>query len=821
MTIRDATLAWPPGDVGDIDRTASQLAVVASQVDQTTVARDGGEGWGLARSWSGPAFDAARAEAAVVAACSAELASGLMPVVASLQRYAAALTEARRRVVLLRQEWDRGARRHDEARHSADLAASDPVALATGAGAGVAQAARDEADREWARLQEDLRGRHTAALGPLTAGAERVTATVQAVLRSLPGDCGETVRAGLLAQLPLTDGALRLADARALVGELVSRAGRPVEQWGAPETELIATLGDRVRDPFVAQALMEAIPPEHLQWLVERLLSHLGLMPGAGQWWKTQFDPTLDVLGTAFVLMTSPQHWSGMDPASAARLESWRRRWCIQLADSGSTKLGDPRNAPPFRGFTAQAVLLDHGRHALPGVGPGTAFVTTVGVAMIESDRTSGDYPPLPALPGSLRSPAHGVDVVASLLRSVRGDLDAASALLLARLGDGHLAVTYLAGERLLRAPWGPPPPANDALAPLLAETATGSDERSVAIAGAALDGFAAAAEQLGRPGERAGAAAALALDAQFQGLRFVMGELLSLHPDAIWAGINDPINAPAWPMTDSDGRPWEVLGPDGWTLRVLNRSRLAAVLAELGKDRLHPGEAAQGPPTAPALAHVLNSLVASQAAGLAQALASGRLEERESSIVALGQVTGFIVESARLGVLQVQSGADDEVAARREFVDSIVALVALPARLKATIPAALAAPLLGLVKAAIKRIGYGDGSIDNAVTAQVQTAAARAHLDDDLRRLGWDLVSAAGWWGPADDPLVWVQTHPGVSFCGPDGRPLPMSAMTVAQRERFLSWATGISAYTSVPAAIVEQVEEGARVVRTAVAER
>ena len=45
------------------------------------------------------------------------------------------------------------------------------------------------------------------------------------------------------------------------------------------------------------------------------------------------------------------------------------------------------------------------------------AFVTTVGVAMIETDRLSGDYPPLPAMPGSFFSPAAGIDVVASLLR--------------------------------------------------------------------------------------------------------------------------------------------------------------------------------------------------------------------------------------------------------------------------------------------------------------------------------------------------------------------------------------------------------------------
>ena len=112
----------------------------------------------------------------------------------------------------------------------------------------------------------------------------------------------------------------------------------------------------------------------------------------------------------------------------------------------------------------------------------------------------------------SFSSPAAGIDVVASLLRSIRGEPDAASALLLARLGDGQPVVRYLAGERLVRGAGWPPPAANDALAALLAETATGTDERSVTIAGAALDGFGAAAEHPERVGNGDAAAGALAL---------------------------------------------------------------------------------------------------------------------------------------------------------------------------------------------------------------------------------------------------------------------------------------------------------------------
>ena len=38
MSTRDSALAWPPGEVSEIDRIASQLALVATTVDQTVVA---------------------------------------------------------------------------------------------------------------------------------------------------------------------------------------------------------------------------------------------------------------------------------------------------------------------------------------------------------------------------------------------------------------------------------------------------------------------------------------------------------------------------------------------------------------------------------------------------------------------------------------------------------------------------------------------------------------------------------------------------------------------------------------------------------------
>ena len=182
MTGRNALLSWPDGDPTSSDRIAGQLALVAARVDDTAVTREGGRGWGLARSWSGPAFEAARAESAVVASRSADFGAAVRPVVTALQAYAAALTEARRRIDALREEWDRGVRHREQATHEATVGMADPTVLGM-----TLAAAQRTADREWDRLQAELRGRHTAALRPVTTAGERATACVWGFLRSLAG----------------------------------------------------------------------------------------------------------------------------------------------------------------------------------------------------------------------------------------------------------------------------------------------------------------------------------------------------------------------------------------------------------------------------------------------------------------------------------------------------------------------------------------------------------------------------------------------------------------------------------------------------------
>jgi hypothetical protein len=807
MTGRDALLPWPDGDPANSDRIAGQLALVAARVEDTAVTREGGRGWGLARSWSGPAFEAARAEAAVVASRSADFGAAVRPVVTALQAYAAALTEARRRIDALREEWDRGVRHREQATHEATVGMADPTLLGM-----TLAAAQRTADREWDRLQAELRGRHTAALRPVTAAGERATACVWGFLRSLPGGSAAEVRAGLLAQLPLTDGALRLADARAEVARLMAESGRPVEQWGPAEAALIASLGGRVQDPLIAQALMEAIRPECLGRLVERLLTQAYATTLHREESSEHVESALAALAAALVRAADGQSMAGADSATLARFTSWRVRWLGELATTGPLPVDGQRADPPFTGFVAQAALLDRADPALVGKGTLAAYARIVGPALVEADRQAAALPRVVQDCWDRRLAGDGIDPVASLLRALQGDVDTLSDLLLRDLGDGYPIARYLAGERLVHGGGGRSP-AIGAFAEALRRTAMGVDERSVAIAGAAIDGFAATAELVGKLGPDW----AVLVDHDLQVLRPIVGALMTQHPDAVWDALNDPLDAVDWPEKSGSSHPWAALGPNGWTVRVLNRSRLAALIGEFAKDR----EGASGDGTGPALATLLGALIDLESDEVSAALASADPERRQAALVRLGQVSGFLAESAGAALIVLATGADKNAQARRDLVDAVTSSLQLPGLLKRNLPGLVASTLLSAVRSAIQQLGYGDTSVDHAQRAQRNAAAARSELDDTLRKLGFDLVSASGSWDPDDDPLRWLSSHPGVSFCGPDGRPLPLDQQSSAQHARFRAWASGVPAYTTVPSTLVAQVEEGSRAVRSAIAGR
>ncbi len=807
MTGRDGVLPWPAGDPNSSERIAGQLALVAARVDDTVVAREGGRGWGLARSWSGPAFDAARAEAAVVASRSVDFGAALRPVVTSLQGYAVALTDARRRIDALREEWERGAQRRENARHDAVVGLADPAALT----ATIASAQR-AADQEWVRLQAELRGRHTAALQLVSAAGERATACIWGFLSSLPGGSAVAVRAGLLAQLPLTDATLRFADARAEVARLITDSGRPVEQWGAAEAALIASLGGRVQDPLIAQALMEAIRPECLGRLVERLLTQAYGTTLHREESSEHVEPALAALAAAFLRAVDSRSMDNADPATSARMNSWRKRWLGELATTGPLPVDGQRTDPPFIGFVAQAALLDRVEPALVGKGALAAYAAIVGPALVEADRRSTALPRVVQDAWDRRFAGDGIDPVASLLGALQGDVDSLSDLLLRDLGDGYPIARYLAGERLLRGGGGRSP-AIGAFAEALPSTAMGADERSVAIAGAAVDGFAATAQLVGKLGP----AWVVLVDHDLQALRPILGDLLAQHPGAVWESLNDPLDAVDWPETPGTSHPWAVLGPDGWTVRVLNRSRLAALIGELAKDR----DGRSGDGTDPALPRLLAALTDAEGEHLSTALASADPEGRQAALVRLGQVSGVVSEASGVALLAVAIGADANAQARRDLVDGVTSSLQLPGPVKRTLPGVVGSTLLSAVRSSIQGIGYGDSTVDHAQVAQRTAIAARSEQDDALRRIGFDLVSASGSWDPDDDPLRWLSSHPGVSFCGPDGRPLPIADQSNAQLARFRAWASGVPAYTTVPSALVAQVEEGARAARSAIAGR
>ena len=140
---------------------------------------------------------------------------------------------------------------------------------------------------------------------------------------------------------------------------------------------LIASLGGRVQDPLIAQALMEAIRPECLGRLVERLLTQAYATTLHREESSEHVESALAALAAALVRAADGQSMAGADSATLARLTSWRVRWLSELATTGPLPVDGQRTDPPFTGFMAQAALLDRADPALVGKGTLAAYAVS------------------------------------------------------------------------------------------------------------------------------------------------------------------------------------------------------------------------------------------------------------------------------------------------------------------------------------------------------------------------------------------------------------------------------------------------------------
>ncbi|MGV1007434.1 MAG: hypothetical protein ACOYBY_02350 [Dermatophilaceae bacterium] len=319
MADLDGVLPLPTGDPQLLLGIGRSLADVASHGTQTVIAQQGEHALGLEGAWDGPAFAAAATEAQSVARLSHQTCDRLGPVVAACTQYAGALTDARRTIESLREQWHAAERLLADTVHQPLAAGADPAA-----GLALTQAANAHLERSRA----ELLARHTACVQALSACGDQAAAAVSGAVGAVDLS-GIGPDAPLASLLPLTYGAQR----RNVAVDLVEQACKPLgtsdpTSWTADDlTQVLGALADQIDDPMVAQALMTRLGPEG----VEHAARVLDFVPGTASAGTPGQPQPLALLGLAFA--TSVSDRSGTDPVNGRVLAQWRPGWVRQLLE--------------------------------------------------------------------------------------------------------------------------------------------------------------------------------------------------------------------------------------------------------------------------------------------------------------------------------------------------------------------------------------------------------------------------------------------------------------------------------------------------------
>ncbi|MEI2732835.1 MAG: hypothetical protein V9G08_12710 [Dermatophilaceae bacterium] len=402
-----------PADAGDLGGIADALGRAGAWTDSTSLARHHGFVPLLASTWSGSAYEAAKTEAATAGRRCVELAGSFAGPAGALRQFALDVATATNRVVGLREEWTR-AERVQQLRLATPP--DDPVA---------ALALTRSAHLERERVHADLTARHAQCVAQLRDAESRTAATLRAAIGAqvTPGAARHT----LLDRLPMTDGAGRAVEAQALVWGLL--AGLPPEpsSWKEAQWSRFSGLGDRVNDPYVALALVEALGPDTLAWAM-----------GSSRW-----DPAVTAeahvapLGTA--LLTALSTGAARDPAWTTRRDSF----------GAGLVSGDPGRLADL------AELLSHGEgRATPTV----AFTVAALGALLRADRVPQDHPLIPDadVPVDSLAALGKVDTVAALIDIAgRDPVELRAVLLDAGSGAGTLLHRLVVDRPLAHASTG------------------------------------------------------------------------------------------------------------------------------------------------------------------------------------------------------------------------------------------------------------------------------------------------------------------------------------------------------------------------------
>lgn len=625
MSDLDAALPLPADATAALDDSAYALERVRAWTEGTCLASHRGLVPLLTTTWSGPASQAADAEAAAAGRHCADLAGSLAAPAAALRAYAAHVGAARRVVEGLRQEWER-------AQRLADLRVADPPGDDPVVAAAHALALR----RSCERTQADLVARHTHCL----AGLREQEARTAAVVRSATGPLGSPPVSArtLLADLPMTDGAIRSREALALVAGLLDGVPDDPARWEESVWSRMEGLGERAADPYLALALVERLGPAALA----------GAM-SAQRWHPIDAAARrLGPLGTALVAVLS---------GAGVRDPVWRRR---------SDVLAEAVLASPRPDVADLVELMGHRTSQATPTPLATAALLR---ALLRDDPVHRDTSLIGGqdCPTGVPEPRPPADPVATLLDVAGRDLDGLRVVLLTDDGPGTPTLLHrLVVDRPIAQAATAQPLASSAVLGrelvALADDPHGGQAQQ-RLADEFLDdlGRAAAASWSAEP------AAAVNIDRHRLPLGAAAAAYLVREPGRVAAALSAPLGTTA-------------------AERGMRVALLQGAIGEVGK-----ASTLSAPATGPSpLDAVLAAVIGRDAEALARAGPTGEgasTDLRAASLTAaqrqaaagLGERTGFVVGAASVSIAHAAASVDAVNQGKREMLDRVTVQITLP----------------------------------------------------------------------------------------------------------------------------------------------
>lgn len=817
-----AALPLPLGEPVSLWRAATTLRAAAADVSSGALVSTGGRLPSLERAWAGPAAQQAGSEAALLAGRISAEVDRLLRGAVVLGDYGDALDAAQRSVTTMQRSWDT---------HAFALAVPGAVApeLAhlTGAYAVVVaelSMAGDVAAHRIRALVGEAAG--DPAGGPRGRGGQGSAEQLSGASLAGTGGPGSgfdaAVRAATLVGLDLVTGRLDWLSADHVAHDVAAELERVAGGDPLAIGRALAAMGSRVRDPVFAQALWSRLTPDDVTRVLATLARPGPSLDVTPEWFTRNAGELVTALGTALVTAANPDYAVGLDLVTARALDGWRRGWLAAVTSSvrTSTRQSD---GGTIGGAWTQGQLLAAAARA--GLSPGVEYASSVGVALVASERAAG----LPRSAGSRPAPdpAHALtstgqhavvgdlpdDPILSLQSALAGDVEAARAWLLHPLSEDPavLVIDHLVGARHLLLESAGAAASMAALGQMV--VAVGSDRTSPGSTHVAAAFVGAVARTSMTTPDRE------AFDRALAPALWDLATVVGSHTDAVTGALDGSsasgTDAAALSSLERLVRPGRV--PGTFDIVIADRAAVAALVGEIALDAGPAGDSAdgstRGPDAVPALRHLVDLLGTRLENDLVAAVAAdhgGDTHALEAAAGRLGATVGFTLTSA--GTALAGQGADAD--AENRAVTSVAQLAV--DKLRVAGPAGVVAT--PLVRYAAEHVLSSLLPTDAEAAQRAATDAALARAREQALVDARTLVSRARPWDASQSPEGWAATvatgRPVAPFWDARGTPLPESVMTTAQRRSFTDWrrAEGLSVYDTVPQEIRDAIDAGTR---------